>query len=925
MPDQVIHNEYGEVVFYGKPPAEVSVARGAGAALQTAQQVANAFLRENLPALNLSDVQLEDDLAARGAESVENIPVVTFTAEKDIAGAKVVVYKQKALGIDVFEARLGVQIDARSMNVASLQSSVHAAIDIQNPEQKADRSGAPGNVGKDTIRDHLGFDLPELADGICPRQVVYRYEPDAREEPHDHENLGCMTPGGVDLPHLPPTTIEGLEKGQHFICDEILFTASRTAEEPPVNWRMLVEPGSGDVLYLRALVACTTGLVYAKDPETQGGNVTGASSNAQLNPFRSSMTLPGLTPATPQPLAGEFVRVAETSAPVIAAPVVPGPASAFNFDVRTDDFSAVCAYFNADRLFRTMQDFGFDIASYFDGTTFPVPVDHRALGSAVNAQAPGTPAGTGLQELRFALLEAGQPVGIATSNRVVWHEFGHGLLWDHVGSPNFGFCHSAGDSMGAILNDPGSLAADRFDTFPWVQAATNLGRRHDRAIADGWGWFGPQYDTQYQAEQMLSTTMFRFYRSIGGDAAALPTKVRASETAVFLIFKGIGLLTSTTQYPEVFVQALQTADLTTPAFKGIPGGALHKVVRWAFEKQGLFQPAAAPGQGNRVDREGNPPDVDVYIDDGRAGEYTYLANHWSCQDLWVRRSADGGTTHQEPIVGQVSYMYVRVKNRGKQAATNVHVDGYHALPGTGLAFPDDWMPMTTPTLPASGPLAPGASTVVGPFAFTATEVGHECLFAIASATGDQGNDTTVTGTIPEHRFVPFDNNIGQRNVAPVAPDLRGLVQRFKEHPLWIRNPYREVKVATVEITLPAFMRKLGWSLKLGSEAGAKFELGPRERRTVLLAIEPGEELKPDIVRQAIAKGDNVIELRTFLDGELSGGMSYPLSFEVEKDPGGGKPPRKVVLEKPTVEQIAKAIEHRKLLRATLEFDEGSDG
>ena len=40
-------------------------------------------------------------------------------------------------------------------------------------------------------------------------------------------------------------------------------------------------------------------------------------------------------------------------------------------------------------------------------------------------------------------------------------------------SPNFGFSHSAGDSIAVILNDPETQAPDRFVSFPWV----NIGRR----------------------------------------------------------------------------------------------------------------------------------------------------------------------------------------------------------------------------------------------------------------------------------------------------------------------------------------------------------------------------------------------------------------------------------------------------------------
>jgi zinc metalloprotease ZmpB len=115
------------------------------------------------------------------------------------------------------------------------------------------------------------------------------------------------------------------------------------------------------------------------------------------------------------------------------------------------------------------------------------------------------------------------------------------------------------------------------------------------------------------------------------------------------------------------------------------------VIRWAFEKQGAFRTIGAP-----VTDEGAPPDVDVYIDDGRQGEYAYLANHWSCTDIWNRRSVgDGGGVHEEPVVGVTNYAYVRIKNRGTQEATDVVVRGFHCLPGIGLTYPDDWEAMTT--------------------------------------------------------------------------------------------------------------------------------------------------------------------------------------------------------------------------------------
>lgn len=43
----------------------------------------------------------------------------------------------------------------------------------------------------------------------------------------------------------------------------------------------------------------------------------------------------------------------------------------FDYDARTSKFGAVNAYYHQTELFRTIEDLGFPIATYFDGTTFP--------------------------------------------------------------------------------------------------------------------------------------------------------------------------------------------------------------------------------------------------------------------------------------------------------------------------------------------------------------------------------------------------------------------------------------------------------------------------------------------------------------------------------------------------------------------------
>ena len=52
--------------------------------------------------------------------------------------------------------------------------------------------------------------------------------------------------------------------------------------------------------------------------------------------------------------------------------------------------------------------------------------------------------------------------------------------------------------------------------------------------------------------------------------------------------------------------------------------------------------------------------------------------------------------------------------------------------------------------------------------------------------GDASNiDGAITGPISEWRLVPHDNNIAQRNVHPVFPQL--VKVDWKKLPFWIRN------------------------------------------------------------------------------------------------------------------------------------------
>jgi hypothetical protein len=191
-----------------------------------------------------------------------------------------------------------------------------------------------------------------------------------------------------------------------------------------------------------------------------------------------------------------------------------------------------------------------------------------------------------------------------------------------------------------------------------------------------------------------------------------------------------------------FAAAEMTAAIGNWATEGELGGYYWKVIRWAYEKQGLFQPSGAPVPVIAV---GAPPPIDVFIDDGRQGEYQYgsanqfpwLQRFWETTEIWNRLEPDGHPEHQTPVLGRTNHAYVRVRNRGTQTANGVRVQGYHCRPSAGLVWPDDWQSMTTPSLTVLSGIPPGGQALVGPFAWQPRHRGHECMFMSVSAPGDR--------------------------------------------------------------------------------------------------------------------------------------------------------------------------------------------
>jgi len=852
-------------------------------------EVAAAYLGEAAEVLGIDAEITAKREPNEGSARRHEKRLLVLAEEKSLLGATTVGFAQLVGDLQVWEAGVSVTVQERPTQVVAAQSEYRRDLKVGWIDGRPLLAAQKPSL--QVLAKLLGLESPKLF-GLklngSGREWLYCYDPEQRH--HLEAVQGAQKRSGraqgpptLQLPELD----QRIEPGVHYPVIEVRFRLALPLWGP-LNWRVFVEPVTGSVLYLRALVACATGRVYFSDPTVQSGNLSlraNAATTADLDAQRRLVTLAGLLAPSggSQALRGEFVVVQDTNAPTVAPPTTTSP-FAFDNSSTTDGFAAAATYHHCDAAFRLVRDLGFDVATYFNNTTFPVPVDHRGRAD-VNASCEGNAAGNGVGRMRFGPCDTGTTVGMGSEGRTVIHEFGHALLWDSVNSPNFGFAHSAGDALAMIVTDPHTLitGSSRFIVFTFCPLSpSSPDRRADRIPAAGWAWGGVRDTNGYPSEEILTSTLFRVYRSLGGDSSRQEAQEFASRYASYLIIRAIGSLVTSpitpTPRPENFADALMAADRLTTSFEGFSGGAMHKVIRWSFEKQGLYQ---RPGAPTPIITEGAPPPVDVFIDDGRNGDYQFRENFWDTTDIWNRLAPDGGTTHQEPVVGRPNHVYVRVKNRGTDPATGIVVRGYHSRPMTGLIWPADWAAMTTAQIAVPGSLASGGNTVVGPFEWAPTNVGHECLLMIASAPGDRSVVDPVGGTvtgasIPHWRLVPFDNNIAQRNVAPVAGGSRAaLVESLGARIFEIANPSKRKKtVVSIDVTLPPVLARLGWHVRLKGVRAERFTLAAGQRVKVELVAVPGEPFSAKLIREQ--RRPPRIDATVLMDGVVVGGMSFPV-------------------------------------------------
>lgn len=773
----------------------------------------------------------------------------------------------KGVPVDSSEVVVNVYTDGR---VHSIYNNYHYDIPDNLDPKNIKVQEAEAREAVERLTD--GFERRMISK---PRLIVYRYQRDdnrpPKPAPHQidfHRRIAAIREAAAG---------EAPKQGQHYLA----WDFTMTARDPTQSWRILIDANTGRLInaidllqYAVAgaaiqpkgiLKASGTGKVFDPNPIVTSGN-TGLSSGTPIGTLdmqQVPVTLDRLNApvGADYHLDGAYARMEEIENPVFNEPT--STTADFTYPSNNRSFLDTMCYFHLDRFQNFIQT---DLAMN-NVANFSIATDPQGFNGADNSRYDPS-----AKNLAFG--EGGIPD--AADAMVILHEYGHAIQ-DNV-NPGFsnysaGISEGFGDFLAAVFyDDKHANSATRGIMMSWDANPTDgfwTGRRYDVP----WLFDGPEFAAAngHNRGQLWCATMFELYRKLGGDSGYTGVKRAARDLAIRLhLMANFNVPTSGASASQMG-QQVEAADTNLTGWRYANG--LHKKVIYdTFRRRHL------PGYTDLG--------VDVYINDGREGGYGSASgndlfteqlwdeNYWDTQDIWVRTTQYGsaaaqaaGTSadHVEPPVGSTAYLYVRVKNRGTNAAGSgaLTVKAFHCTPGLGLVWPTDWTAMDTPSIAVANILpGPGNGQVVGPFPWTPTEVGHECVLVVVECANDRAvtQDLLATDLVPHSDLVPFDNNIAQRNLVPTGP--KGSMARG----FYISNPFAEARTLQLHFnsTLPERWR---WHTNLANEREVR--LKPRERRWVNLVIDQASGAPVERFDQQYR-----LDVTGTIDDRIIGGMTY---------------------------------------------------
>ncbi len=710
-----------------------------------------------------------------------------------------------------------------------------------------------------------------------PSLIIYRYRRIENRPPKDdrgpraHERLLTALQRAAD--EAKP------QEGQHYLVWDIRVAATA----PAGNWRVLVNTRDGSILDIVDLAQYATGAGRVYDP-----NPVVTSGNAALAATTPAATLDGMTNAVVLPrldvadgagnlhLDGAHVRMEEIESPTFAEPIN----SLGDFILSTADrgFLNVMTYYHLDRF----QDYVQTKLGLTNVANFSIGVDPQGFNGADNSHY--------LSMSKKITFGEGGGVPDAADAMVILHEYGHAIQDNVVpgfDNPPGGTGEGFGDFLAAVFYDlmHTNPAATRGWMMSWDARGGWGGRRYDVT----YNFDDPQYtgsSSNHTNGQLWCATMFELYRKLGGDSQWYPqVREAARDLTIRLHLMANFNVPASSSTATQMGQQVEAADRVLNGWSALANKLHGKVIYDTFARRHLSGYSAKA--------------VDVYVNDGREGRYgstsgqelfsevLWQDNYWETQDIWVRttpyasaadQQASGPADHVEPPVGSTAYLYTRVKNRGTDAAGSgpVTVHAFNSDPGIGLTWPDDWSEMSAATAVPVTNVLPGAvsGVVAGPFTWTPSQVGHECVLVVLENSADRAvtQDLAATDHVRHSDLVPFDNNIAQRNLVPTA--AKGKMSRG----FWLRNPDEVVRDVRLHVTstLPE-----GWSWSLGRVNTESIRLAPLERTWIDLEIDQAGG-------RAVEQFDT--EYRLAVSGTIEGRLIGGMTFYVAPDSAFALPP-----------------------------------
>lgn len=792
----------------------------------------------------------------------------------DAPGARSVRYFQtfKKLPVDASDIVVNID-DAGRLN--SIYNDYHYDI----PQQLDPQETAVTREGAERTAERLFARYREVRIAAAAL-IVYRYE---HVENHDGKpRRGAAAERTHLLMAVTTMQVDAAQTGfkpvpgQYFLAWDLRVET----EGPKQQWRILIDAASGHVLNAIDLAQYDSGTAHVFDPNpivTSGNTALRHDSPAAtINAQRVPVTVERLAPPSMGALhlQGTFVAMAEEESPAVAAPAE--PAGHFDYAWDQNAFLDAMAYFYLDRF----QNYVQTTLGITNAANYAIPVDPQGVDGDDNSHYMPGGGGHGYVAFGGGLgITASNPVPDAADGMVVLHEYGHAVQ-DNANpgfdNPLSGIGEGFGDFLAAVFYDDKHAvpSATRGFMMSWdseMGLGSWSGRRYDVA----WLFDGPEYNgsgDNHIRGQLWCATMFELFRKFGGDSAYESVRQTARDLIIRLHLMANFTVPTHNGTAAQMGQQVELADGNLGGWR-YPDGLHAKVIYDTYRRRHLS------GYPDKA--------VDVYVDDGRNGGYGSTSGNdlftetlwqdvfWETQDIWVRttpyadaaaQAAGTPADHVEPPVGSTAYLYVRVKNKGTNAAGSgaVTVRAYHADPGIGLTWPNDWLPMDTPSVTVPNVL-PGTvnAVVVGPFPWTPSVVGHECAFAIVECANDRAitQDLAPGSHVAEHDLVPFDNNVAQRNLAPTMAKKGG------KFAFTVHNPYETASVMELQIasTLPT-----GWTHELSH--GERIELKPNERRRIAITLNPNDTPEPRKLGTNYA-----LRVNGVIEGQLIGGMTFYLA------------------------------------------------